>query len=136
MPPTLHSVTASSRNCRRMSRRLAPSALRMPISRVRSVTERTHEIGIRKALGARRKQILWQFLLEAVVLCNIGGVLGVAVGFGLGNIVTLFTEFAVNIPWDWAVRGLLFCSAVGLVFGMWPAIRASRLSPVVAFSYE
>jgi len=101
-----------------------------------SVTERTREIGIRKALGAKRRQILWQFLLEAVILCNIGGVAGVALGFGLGNIVTLFTQFPVNIPLDWAVRGLLFCTSVGLTFGLWPAFKASRLVPVEALGYE
>jgi putative ABC transport system permease protein len=101
-----------------------------------SVTERTKEIGIRKALGAKRRTILLQFLMEAVVLCNIGGLLGVAVGFGLGNLVTVFTGFAVNIPMEWAVRGLLFCTVVGMVFGMWPAVRASRLVPVEALRYE
>ena len=101
-----------------------------------SVTERTREIGIRKALGARRRRILAQFLLEAVTLCNLGGVVGVAVGFALGNIVTLFTEFAVEVPWAWAVRGLLFCTTVGLVFGMWPALKASRLVPVEALRHE
>jgi putative ABC transport system permease protein len=101
-----------------------------------SVTERTKEIGIRKALGAKRAVILLQFLMEAIVLCNIGGVLGVALGFGLGNIVTLFTDFAVNVPMEWAVRGVIFCSVVGLVFGMWPAIRASRLAPIDALRYE
>jgi putative ABC transport system permease protein len=101
-----------------------------------SVTERTREIGIRKALGAKRRHILWQFLLEAVVLCNIGGALGVLVGFGLGNIVTLFTEFAAYVPLAWAVRGLVFCTVVGLTFGMWPAIRAARLAPIVALRHE
>jgi putative ABC transport system permease protein len=101
-----------------------------------SVTERTKEIGIRKALGAKRSTILLQFLMEAVVLCNIGGLLGVAVGFGLGNLVTVFTEFAVHIPMEWAVRGLVFCSIVGMVFGMWPAVRASRLVPIEALRYE
>ncbi len=101
-----------------------------------SVTERTKEIGIRKALGAKRGVILLQFLMEAIVLCNIGGVLGVALGFGLGNIVTLFTDFAVNVPMEWAVRGVIFCSVVGLVFGMWPAVRASRLAPIDALRYE
>ncbi len=101
-----------------------------------SVSERTHEIGIRKALGARRRHILWQFLLEAVVLCNIGGVLGVVVGFGLGNIVTFYTEFAVTIPMEWAVRGLVFCTAVGLTFGIWPALKASRLAPIEALRHE
>jgi putative ABC transport system permease protein len=101
-----------------------------------SVTERTREIGIRKALGAKRRTILLQFLMEAIVLCNIGGLLGVAVGFGLGNLVTKFTGFAVHIPMEWAVRGLLFCTFVGLVFGMWPAVRASRLVPIEALRYE
>lgn len=101
-----------------------------------SVTERTREIGIRKALGAKRRHVLSQFLMEAIVLCNIGGVVGVVVGIGLGNIVTAFTEFAVTIPLDWAVRGLVFCTVVGVTFGMWPALKASRLSPVDALSYE
>jgi putative ABC transport system permease protein len=101
-----------------------------------SVTERTREIGIRKALGAKRRAILLQFLMEAIVLCNIGGLIGVAVGFGLGNIVTLFTDFAVHIPVEWAVRGVIFCSVVGLIFGMWPAVRASRLAPIEALRYE
>jgi putative ABC transport system permease protein len=101
-----------------------------------SVTERTREIGIRKALGAKRSAILLQFLMEAIVLCNIGGVLGVAAGFGLGNLVTAFTEFSVHVPVEWAVRGLVFCTVVGVVFGMWPAIRASRLAPIEALRYE
>jgi putative ABC transport system permease protein len=101
-----------------------------------SVTERTREIGIRKALGAKRYAILLQFLMEAVVLCNIGGVIGVLIGFGIGNVVTLFTDFAIHVPVDWAVRGVIFCSVVGLVFGMWPAIRASRLAPIEALRYE
>ncbi len=101
-----------------------------------SVTERTKEIGIRKALGAKRPAILLQFLMEAVVLCNIGGVIGVLIGFGIGNVVTLFTDFAVHVPADWAVRGVIFCSVVGLIFGMWPAIRASRMTPIDALRYE
>jgi putative ABC transport system permease protein len=101
-----------------------------------SVTERTKEIGIRKALGAKRPAILTQFLMEAIVLCNIGGVIGVLIGFGLGNIVTFFTGFAVHVPVEWAVRGVIFCSVVGLVFGMWPAFRASRLAPIDALRYE
>jgi putative ABC transport system permease protein len=101
-----------------------------------SVTERTQEIGIRKALGARRRHILAQFLFEAVVLCNVGGALGVLAGFGLGNIVTLFTEFSVSVPVDWAVNGLVFCTVVGLTFGLWPAVKASKLAPVDALGYE
>jgi len=101
-----------------------------------AVTERTREIGIRKAIGAKGITILTQFLLEAVILCNIGGVIGVIVGFGLGNIVALFAHFDVNVPMEWAVIGLVFCSAVGIVFGLLPAIRASRLHPIDALRYE
>ncbi len=101
-----------------------------------AVTERTREIGLRKALGARSATIRTQFLLEAVVLCNIGGVVGVLVGFALGNVVALFTKFQPRVPLEWAVIGLLFCSAVGVAFGMLPAIRASKLDPIEALRYE
>jgi putative ABC transport system permease protein len=101
-----------------------------------AVTERTREIGLRKALGARAASIRGQFLMEAVVLCNIGGVVGVLVGFALGNVVAIFTHFQPRVPLEWAVIGLLFCSAVGIAFGMLPAIRASKLDPIEALRYE
>jgi putative ABC transport system permease protein len=101
-----------------------------------AVTERTREIGIRKALGAPRASIMSQFLLEAVLLCNVGGVFGVMVGFGLGNLVAYFAKFDVRVPIEWAVIGLVFCSAVGIAFGVLPAIRASRLDPIEALRYE
>src|SRR2546427_5431861 len=101
-----------------------------------AVTERTREIGIRKALGARPRSILTQFLLEAVILCNIGGLIGVLAGFGMGNLVAVFTHFDVSVPMEWAVIGLLFCSAVGVVFGLLPAVRASQLPPIDALRYE
>jgi len=101
-----------------------------------AVTERTREIGIRKALGARSKSILLQFLIEAVVLCNIGGVVGVIAGFALGNLVSVFTHFDARVPLEWAVIGLVFCSAVGITFGFLPALRAARLDPIEALRYE
>jgi putative ABC transport system permease protein len=101
-----------------------------------SVTERTKEIGIRKSLGARRKSILLQFLLEAVMLCNIGGVFGVLVGFMLGNIVAIVTGFAIHIPFEWTLGGLAFCTVVGLTFGLWPAMVASRMNPIEALRFE
>jgi putative ABC transport system permease protein len=101
-----------------------------------AVTERTREIGIRKALGARPHSILTQFLMEAVILCNIGGVIGVLAGFGLGNLVAVFAHFDARVPLEWAVIGLIFCSAVGIAFGMLPAVRAARLNPIEALRYE
>jgi len=101
-----------------------------------SVMERTREIGLRKSIGAKRKNILIQFLFEAIILSNIGGVLGVIVGFTLGNIVSILTGFPVTVPMDWAVIGLLFCTAVGLVFGFWPAYKAALLNPIDSLRYE
>jgi putative ABC transport system permease protein len=101
-----------------------------------AVTERTREIGLRKALGARPASIRSQFLLEAVLLCNVGGVVGVALGFALGNVVALFAHFQPRVPFEWAFIGLLFCSAVGIAFGILPAMRASKLDPVEALRYE
>jgi len=101
-----------------------------------SVTERTKEIGIRKSLGAKRRNILLQFLLEAVVLCNLGGIFGILIGFGLGNAMTLFSSFEANIPLEWALLGMGFCSVIGITFGMVPAIKASKLNPIDALSHE
>ncbi len=101
-----------------------------------SVTERTREMGIRKSLGAKRKNSLTQFLLEAIILSNIGGILGVAVGFGLGNIVSILTGFAAHVPLQWTLGGLAFCTAVGLTFGLWPAVIASKMDPIESLRYE
>jgi len=101
-----------------------------------SVTERTREIGIRKSLGAKRRNILMQFLLEAIILCNIGGVFGVLLGFGLGNLVSVFTNFAAHVPLGWAIVGVVFCTVIGLTFGYWPARKAARMDPIVALRFE
>jgi putative ABC transport system permease protein len=101
-----------------------------------SVTERTKEIGIRKSLGAKRKNILVQFLFEAVVLCNVGGLVGILLGFALGNIMSAVTDFQASIPIEWALFGMGFCSFIGIVFGMLPAIKASKLNPIDALHYE
>ena len=101
-----------------------------------AVTERTREIGVRKALGAPSRSIAQQFLMEAVVLCNIGGLIGVAAGFALGNVVAVLTHFDARVPLEWAVIGLGFCSAVGVGFGLLPALRAARLDPIEALRYE
>lgn len=101
-----------------------------------SVTELSKKIGIQKSLGAKRKNILIQFLLEAIILCNIGGTIGILVGFGLGNLVSIFTGFQVTLALPWAVIGLLFCAAVDITFGMWSAMMASKMDPVEALRFE
>ena len=101
-----------------------------------AVTERTREIGLRKAVGARASSIRTQFLLEAVILCNIGGVVGVLIGFGLGNLVAVFTSFEPRVPLEWAVIGLVFCSVIGIAFGTLPAVQASKLDPIEALRSE
>jgi putative ABC transport system permease protein len=101
-----------------------------------SVTERTREIGVRKALGARRREILWQFLLEAVVLTGVGGLLGILVGIGIGWAATALTGLPTSLNWKPFAIGMGFSSAVGIIFGMVPAMRASRLDPIEALRYE
>jgi putative ABC transport system permease protein len=101
-----------------------------------SVTERTREIGVRKALGARKREILVQFLTEAVVLTSIGGLLGIALGSGIGLAVNLATGFPVSLPWWSFALGLGFSATVGIAFGMIPAVRAARLDPIEALRYE
>jgi putative ABC transport system permease protein len=101
-----------------------------------SVTERTREIGVRKALGARRQEVLFQFLSEAAVLTSIGGVLGILCGSGIGLAVTLATGFPISLPWWSFAIGLGFSAGVGIFFGMVPAVRASRLDPIEALRHE
>jgi len=101
-----------------------------------SVTERTREIGVRKALGARRAEILFQFLMEAAFLTSLGGVLGILLGSGIGWAVHLFSGFPISLPWWSFAIGLSFSASVGIFFGMYPAIKASRLDPIEALRYE
>ena len=101
-----------------------------------SVTERTREIGVRKALGARRAEILVQFLAEAAALTSVGGILGIVIGASIGISVNLITGFPVSLPWWAFAMGLGFSATVGIVAGMFPAVRASRLDPIEALRYE
>ena len=101
-----------------------------------SVTERTREIGIRKALGARRAEILFQFLMEAAFLTSLGGVLGIVLGSAIGWAVHFASGFPISLPWWSFAIGLGFSASVGIFFGMYPAYKASRLDPIDALRYE
>ena len=101
-----------------------------------SVTERTREIGVRKALGARRVEILFQFLMEAAFLTSLGGILGIALGSAIGWAIHLFSGFPISLPWWSFAMGLGFSASVGIFFGMYPAFKASRLDPIEALRYE
>ncbi|MFT6147538.1 MAG: putative ABC transport system permease protein [Saprospiraceae bacterium] len=101
-----------------------------------SVTERTREIGIRKALGASSQAILSQFLTEAVVICQLGGIIGIILGIGIGNIVSFATGGSFVIPWLWMIMGVIVCLIVGLVSGLYPAMKAAKLDPIEALRYE
>jgi len=101
-----------------------------------SVTERTREIGVRKALGARRREILWQFLIEAAFLTSAGGVLGIILGSGIGMIIHWASGFPISLPWWSFAIGIGFSATIGIFFGLFPAIKASRLDPIEALRYE
>jgi len=101
-----------------------------------SVTERTREIGVRKALGARRQEVLFQFLAESVVLTSVGGILGILLGSGIGVAIHFASGFPISLPWWSFAIGLGFSATVGIFFGMVPAYRAARLDPIEALRYE
>jgi len=101
-----------------------------------SVTERTREIGIRKAIGARRNSILIQFLFEAIILCLFGGLVGILIGVGIGNFAGSFLNAQAAIPLDWVMIGISLCVMVGIIFGTYPAYKAANLDPIEALRYE
>ena len=101
-----------------------------------SVTERTKEIGVRKSIGARSRDILRQFLTEAVFISEAGGVLGIILGIIVGDLLAAWLKVDVIFPYGWAIAGLLVCSAIGIAFGLYPAYRAANLDPIEALRYE
>ena len=100
-----------------------------------SVTERTREIGIRKALGARRRSILFQFLIESSAICLLGGIIALAIGFGISVVIDKFL-LPTAMPLSWALFALLISAIIGIGFGMYPAAKASKLDPIDALRYE
>jgi putative ABC transport system permease protein len=101
-----------------------------------SVTERTKEIGIRKAIGAKKKNVLSQFLIEAITLCLVGGMVGIVLGVITGNFVGSFLNAKATLPLDWIAIGVFICVVIGITFGTYPAYKAANLDPIEALRYE
>jgi putative ABC transport system permease protein len=101
-----------------------------------SVTERTREIGIRKAIGAKGPTVKQQFLVEAIIIGQIGGILGIVVGILIGNMVSVMIGTAFIIPWTWIILGVVLCFLVGIISGYYPAQKAARLDPIESLRYE
>ena len=101
-----------------------------------SVTERTREIGIRKSLGATQQNIRQQFLMEAIIICQMGGIAGVVLGILIGNLVSSATGGGLIIPWLWMLLGFSLCFVVGVASGFYPAVKAAKLDPIEALRYE
>lgn len=101
-----------------------------------AVNERTREVGLIKAIGGKRKNVSRQFLFESVIISILGAFFGIVLGVGVGNIATLILKTGFIIPWGLVVVGILICTVVGLLAGLYPAIKAARLNPIVALRYE
>ncbi len=102
-----------------------------------SVTQRTREIGVRRAIGARRRDVVWQFLTEAMALSGVGGVIGVLLDIGISLLINAYLPKLPSVVPAWAVVvGVLVAMSVGLFFGIYPAMKAARLDPVEALRYE
>jgi putative ABC transport system permease protein len=101
-----------------------------------SVTERTREIGVRRAIGAKKRNIMVQFIMEAITLCEVGGAIGVVLGIIGGNLLAILLKLPPAVPIDWVLIGLAMCSVVGIVFGTYPAWKAANLNPIDSLRYE
>jgi len=101
-----------------------------------SVSERTREIGLRKSVGATRKAIVSQFLMETIAICQIGGVIGIIAGIGLGNAAAIYLDANIVLPWASAVGGIIGMTVIGVLFGVYPAYKAAQLDPIESLRYE
>ncbi len=101
-----------------------------------AVNERTREVGLIKAIGGKRKNIRQQFLFESTIISLLGAFFGIVLGVLVGNLFSIFLKTGFVVPWLWVILGIVICSGVGLLAGLWPAIKASRLNPINALRYE
>ena len=101
-----------------------------------AVTERTKEVGLIKALGGTRSSIRNQFLFESVIISLLGAIFGIILGVLVGNLFSMVLGTGFVVPWGWVLTGIIICSVVGLAAGLWPALKASKLDPIVALRYE
>jgi putative ABC transport system permease protein len=101
-----------------------------------SVTERTKEVGLIKAIGGKSKLVRRQFLLEAVIISVLGALFGILLGVGIGNLFSIVLSTGFVVPWNWVIYGIVICTIVGLLAGLYPALKAGRLNPIEALRYE
>ncbi len=101
-----------------------------------AVTERTKEVGLIKAIGGKSKTVRYQFLLEATIISVLGAIFGIILGILLGNVVSLLINTGFVVPWNWVILGVAICTIVGLLAGLYPALKAGRLNPIEALRYE
>ena len=101
-----------------------------------AVAERTREIGIRKAIGASSKAIRNQFLFESIIIGQLGGLVGIILGILVGNLMSMVMQSDFIVPWNWVILGVVVCLVVGLLSGLMPAIKASKLDPIESLRYE
>jgi putative ABC transport system permease protein len=101
-----------------------------------AVNERTREVGLTKALGATKKNIQRQFLFESIIISLMGAVVGIVLGILLGNIASIFLKTGFVVPWFWVTMGIVACSLVGLLAGVYPAKKAAKLDPIVALRHD
>jgi len=101
-----------------------------------SVSERTREVGLVKAIGGKSKAVRSQFLIESVIISLLGAILGIVFGIFFGNLAALVFKTGFVVPWNWVILGIIICSIVGLLAGLYPAFKAGRLNPIEALRYE